>query len=122
MYENTDNENGMLFPIHQACLELVNRMCETRKSQPQVDNTLKARTLEDFCDRLESQRSANVDDTPKIMENHYYASSGGIEWSHRYFGAQEFWTEEWDSIPGWEVRRQREREQSNLSRCKMSKR
>ena len=107
VYENTDEENGMLFPIHQACLNLVNRMCETRKSQSQVDNTLKALTLESFCDTFESRRSANVDDTLKIRENRYYGSSGGIERPHQYFGARQFWTDDWDSSPGWEVRWQR---------------
>lgn len=107
VYESTDAENGMLFPIHQACLSLVNRMCETRKEQYQVDNTRKAQTLEDFCDSFESRRSANLNDSWKIMEDQYYGNSGGIEWPHQYFGARRFWTDEWDAAPGWEVRWQR---------------
>lgn len=106
VYESTDAENGMLFPIHQACLDLVSRLCETRsKGQRQVASSTRQppRTLEEFCDGLEAQRVANSSDAWKIMEDHYYGNSGGIEWPHRYFGARQFWTDEWDTEPGWEV-------------------
>lgn len=106
VYESTDAENGMLFPIHQACLDLVNLMCETRKGEqsPADDPKKQPQTLEDFCDRLEARRSANMDDALQIMKDHYYGSSGGIEWAHGYFGTRQFWTDEWDTAPGWEVR------------------
>lgn len=103
VYESTDAENGMLFPIHQACLNLVDLMCETRKERCQVGNTRQPQTLEEFCDSLELRRSSNLNDSRKIMENHYYGNSGGIEWSHQYFGARQFWTDEWDTSPGWEL-------------------
>ena len=45
-----------------------------------------------------------MSDSWRIMEDHYYGNSGGIEWVHRYFGARQFWTDEWDTSPGWEVR------------------
>ena len=93
----------MLFPIHQACLNLVNLMCEIRKEQCQVGNTKQPRTLEEFCDCLELRRGANMSDSRKIMEDQYYGNSGGIEWVHQYFGARQFWTDEWDTSPGWEV-------------------
>ncbi len=104
VYENADRENGMLFPIHQACLNLVNRMCETRKEQGQEGSTGQPRTLEEFCDCLEARRVTNCFDDKKVMEDRYYGNSGGIEWSHQYFGARQFWTDEWDTSPGWEVR------------------
>ena len=104
VYESTDVGNGMLFPIHQACLDIVGRMCETRKDQCQADSSRQPQTLEGFCDCLESQRSANLSDSRKMMADQYFANSGGIEWAHQYFGARQFWTDEWDTSPGWEVR------------------
>ena len=104
MYERTDAENGMLFPIHQVCLYLVGLMCENHREQSREGDTMKPRVLEEFCDCLESQRSANLNDSWKIMQDPYYGVSGGIEWPHQYFGARRFWTDEWDAVPGWEVR------------------
>ena len=101
VYESTDAENGMLFPIHQACLNLVDRMCETRS---QKCGLRQPQTLEEFCDCLELRRRTNLNDSVKIMQDPYFGNKGGIEWSHRYFGARQFWTDEWDTAPGWEVR------------------
>lgn len=39
VYESTGTENGMLFSIHQACLNLMNQMCEIRKEQCRVGST-----------------------------------------------------------------------------------
>ncbi|CAD6586962.1 MAG: hypothetical protein ASARMPRED_002896 [Alectoria sarmentosa] len=103
VYESTDAENGMLFPIHQACLDLVHQMCEIRKGQGQVNDPKQPRTLEEFCDCLELRRSANLSDSWKIMEDQYYGNSGGIELAHKYFGARQFWTDEWDTSRGWEL-------------------
>ena len=104
MYESTDAGNGMLFPIHQACLDLVDRMCQIRKEQCQVGSISRPQTLEEVCDCLESQRSANMDDNRVLMGEPYYGRLGGIEWPHQYFGARQFWLGEWDASPGWEVR------------------
>ena len=60
VYESTDAENGMLFPIHQACLNIVSLMCETRKEQYQVSNANQPRTLEEICDCLELRRGTSI--------------------------------------------------------------
>lgn len=68
-----------------------------------VENARQPRTLEEFCDYLELRRSSNLNNSWKIMEDHYYGRSGGIEWAHNYFGARQFWTDGWDTEPGGEV-------------------
>lgn len=99
VYESTDEENGMLFPIHQACLDIVDQLCERRKDH----DTKEPKTLEDFCDLLELRRRVNSNDSRKIMEDQYYANQGGLEWTHGYYGARQFWADEWETLPGWEV-------------------
>ena len=99
VYESTDEENGMLFPIHQACLDIVDQFCERRKDH----DTNEPKTLEDFCDLLELRRRVNSNDSRKIMQDQYYANQGGLEWTHGYYGARQFWADEWETLPGWEV-------------------
>lgn len=102
VYEPSDDQNGTLFPIHQACLDIVDRLCQYRQEQAPSPDANSPKTLQDFCDGLESRRTANVNDTKRILKNRYYANSGGIEWEHGYYGARQWWTDEWDTFPGWE--------------------
>lgn len=89
----------MLFPIHQACLDIVDLMCERRKDR----DSREPKTLEEFCDLLELRRRVNSNDSAKIMEDQYYGNQGGLEWTHGYYGARQFWADEWETLPGWEV-------------------
>lgn len=105
IFEPVDNVNGMFFPIHQACLDILQRMCQIRQAQDQSSNFEKPKTLEAFCDALLQQRKGNFTEPDKSRSwSGYYANSGGIEWLHDYYGARKFWTDEWDTEAGWEVR------------------
>ncbi|KAL9628894.1 MAG: hypothetical protein Q9164_007112 [Protoblastenia rupestris] len=104
VYEATDEANGMLFPIHKACLDLIDQLCQLRQRvNPSMYNK-KPSTLETFCDALQQQRWNNLHKPDKSPEeDYYYAKSGGIEWPHGYYGARQFWADEWDTEPGWEL-------------------
>ena len=78
-------------------------MCDARKAEKTEDNLGQPRNLEELCDCLQLRRDANLNDSWKIMQDQYYGNSGGIERTHNYFGARRFWTDEWDTSPGWEV-------------------
>ena len=94
----------MLFPMHKACLDILQRLCQIRQAQDQGPATDMPKILEAFCDAFEQRRRKNIDDPNKSKnEDYYYAKSGGIEWSHDYYGARQFWADEWNTEPGWEV-------------------
>lgn len=102
VYESSDEKDGMLFPIHQACLDLVDRICQFRYEHSKTQASA-PKTLQDFCDVLSRRRSDNLNDFWRIQKDQYYANCGGIEWDHEYYGAKQFWADEWNSMPGWEV-------------------
>lgn len=107
VYEFIDDtsDDGMLFPIHQACLDLTQRLCQTRQTQDKASVLGMPKTLGEFYDALRQRRWRNLTKPDKsLRENSYYANSGGLEWPHDYYGARQFWTDEWDTSPGWEVR------------------
>ena len=101
---NRSDMESMLLPIHEACLDLIRRMCRVRQEQNQDPSVDRPTTLSAFCDALR-QRKVKNDMDPDVSHSvdRYYANSGGIEWSHDYYGARQFWTDEWDTEPGWEV-------------------
>ena len=106
VYEPADDANGMLFPIHKACLDILQRLCQIRQGQNEASESEKPKTLDAFCNALQQQRRRNLMDTNKPLRNnedYYYANSGGIEWPHDYYGARQFWADEWNTEPGWEV-------------------
>ena len=105
VYEATDEANGMLFPIHKACLDMIEQLCQLRQQAYPSMHNKRPSTLETFCDSLQQQRWNNLHKPDKPPEeDYYYAKSGGIEWPHEYYGARQFWADEWDTEPGWEVR------------------
>ena len=102
--EHGRHANSMLFPMHKACLDILQRLCQIRRAQDQGPAANMPTTLEAFCDAFQQRRRKNLDDPDKSMdEDYYYAKSGGIEWSHDYYGARQFWADEWNTEPGWEV-------------------
>lgn len=104
MYEPADDANGMLLPIHKACLDILQRLCQFRQVQNPALGSDKPRTLLAFCDALQQRRWKNMTKPDKSMsEDQYYAYYGGIEWPHDYYGARQFWADEWNEEPGWEV-------------------
>lgn len=104
VYEPADDAGGMLFPIHKVCLDILQRLCQTRQAQNRTSGSGKPTTLEAFCEGLRQQRSKNFTEPDKSRSmNGYYANSGGIEWLHDYYGARQFWADEWNVEPGWEV-------------------
>ena len=103
--EVPDGNEAMLFPIHDRCLELLQRLCEHRTKQicPSSSQDKVPTTLEAFCHALCRRRERNQ--APDlIVANYYYGKSGGLEWEHDYYGARQFWADEWETEPGWEVR------------------
>lgn len=103
LYEAMDDLDGMLFPIHQACLDLIDRMCQIHQQQDGDSTSIKPKTLMAMCKRLTNQRESNYTSSEREKKGYRYANSGGIEWSHDYYGARQFWADEWDTEPGWEV-------------------
>ena len=105
VYEIIDDANCMLFPIHKACLDLLQRLCQIRQPQSSITSSQQPKTLVAFCDALQQRRWMNLfkPDKPSCQDC-YYARSGGIEWPHGYYGARQFWADEWNTEPGWEVR------------------
>ena len=106
VYESTDRTgDGMFFPIHEACLDIIHRLCQIREMRNQASDSETPKSLEAFCDELRQRRYRNLakPDVSKCVDR-YYARSGGIEWLHGYYGARKFWADEWNTEPGWEVR------------------
>ena len=76
-----------------------------RQAQSQASGPEIPKTLEAFCDALQQQRCRSFTKPDKsIRDDSYYTKNSGIEWPHEYYGAQKFWTDEWDTEQGWEVR------------------
>ena len=95
-YDTSDGKPGMmLFPIHQSCLDMIDRMCRFRQEQAQPQSSEQPATLGDFCDALQKQSSKKLETT---------SGHGGLEWPHNYYGARQFWYQEWEPELGWEVR------------------
>ena len=107
VFDFADESNSMLFPIHQACLGIIERMCQARlqRQQHEDPDSKMPKTLEDFCNGLQQQRSRNLKARNVPGCDYYYANSGGIEWPHDYYGARQMWSDPWDTEPGWEVYR-----------------
>lgn len=104
VYEPADNANGMLFPLHQTCLNILQRLCQIRQAQNRASTPETPKTLDAFCDALQQRRRMNFAKPDKsTREDYYYASSGGIEWPHDYYGARRFWADEWNTDRGWEL-------------------
>ena len=105
VFDFEDKSNSMLFPIHQACLDIIDRMCQARLQRQEHGNpdSRMPKTLGEFCDGLRHQRSKNLEESEIRDDDRYFASSGGIEWPHGYYGARQMWSDPWDTEPGWEV-------------------
>ncbi|KAM3087393.1 hypothetical protein ACMFMG_001488 [Clarireedia jacksonii] len=91
MHADSNGTGDVLFPIHDACLELVDRALRFKNAQtPMSANPI---TLETFwnalCKRysmmmeIRGQRSSN----PRLRQDYGYY---GLEWEHDFFGAREF--------------------------------
>lgn len=95
----------MFFPIHQACLDILQHLCQIREPRNQASDSETPESLEAFCDKLRQRRYGNLaePDVSKWVDR-YYARPCGIEWLHGYYGARKFWTDEWNTELGWEVR------------------
>ena len=92
----------MLFPIHTCCLEIVNHLLQERRGR----SLLKITNILEFMDILRDTRIANgtnIAEKRALSPYYSYGNSGGLEWSHNYFGARRFWGDGWDTEPGWEV-------------------
>lgn len=101
VYEPADNANGMLFPIHQTCLDILQRVCQIRQAQNRASTLETPKTLDAFCDALQQRRRMNFAKPDKsTREDYYYASSGGIEWPDDYYGARRFLADEWNTDRG----------------------
>lgn len=104
-YEPVNDNEGMLHPIHKACLDILQRLCQLRQAANETSDSSKPKTLEAFCEALRQQRIRNLtepDDSRSVKG--YNVSYGGIEWLHGYYGARQFWSDKWDTEQGWEVR------------------
>lgn len=105
VYEPVDDADGMLSPIHKACLDILQRLCQIRQAQNEASASEEPKTLDAFCDALRQRRWRNFTEPDKsISEDYYYAKSGGIEWLRNYYGARTFWADQWDTEQCTEAR------------------
>lgn len=81
------------------------RSCQLRQKETQATKSEQPASVIAFCDALQRQRQNNLEDRKRPSKySDCYAYEGGLEWSHDYYGARRFWTDEWDEETGWEVR------------------
>lgn len=61
VYEPNDNTGeGMFSPIHKACLDITQRMCQIRQAQEHASDSKITKAFEDFCDVLKQRRWRNA--------------------------------------------------------------
>ncbi|CZR51704.1 uncharacterized protein PAC_01581 [Phialocephala subalpina] len=100
VYE-ADEIGTVLFPIHTACLSIIQHALSWRKHQtPSASSVM---TMEDFYKVLCQQHERNSVAT-ETMSPETAAAFGlqGLEWEHGYYGARQFWSQEWESEDQWE--------------------
>lgn len=94
VYCTLDKAEGMLFPVHKVCHDIVTEMCDYRQSR--TTPSTKPNTPEQFYDAFTRCRYRNVN-TPS--EGH----GGGLEWPHKAYGVTQCWSDGWDCIRGGEI-------------------
>lgn len=91
--QETASLTSTAFPLHNACLEIVNRLLARRRSQTS-DGDPDA-TLSAFHQRLIARR---------VSQSYKYDGQSSLEWEHEYYGAWSSWHDgSWESVPGFEV-------------------
>ena len=90
-YMETDDSRtgGKLLPIHSACLQLIERVCQTRQGLGDSSSSEHPRTLAEFCDALATKKCER--------------RNLGLELPHKYYGTSQFWGQQWQEEAGWEV-------------------
>ncbi|KAH8586573.1 hypothetical protein B0O99DRAFT_695378 [Bisporella sp. PMI_857] len=78
-----DKSGNIMFPIHDACLEVIEHVLESQNEVLTPD--MPHATLKTFYYSLCKQYARNAMKPPRV--NSYL---GGLEWDHDYYGALEF--------------------------------
>ncbi|KAH9207212.1 hypothetical protein DL95DRAFT_483582, partial [Leptodontidium sp. 2 PMI_412] len=100
VYES-DETGSVLFPIHTACLSIVQHALCWRKHQRITASSLT--TVEDFYKVLCQQHERNMKAAQNMSPQAAVAFGlQGLEWEHGYYGARQFWGQEWESEDQWE--------------------
>lgn len=106
-WEINDNcHNGSFFPLHSACLSLLQKYTQYQSS---VGSLQPPTTIKNFVDAF----NARLEYSSKIHSAAWlsgqqaklppsYPWYGTVEWSHLYFGARRFWADPWDCESGME--------------------
>lgn len=107
-WESGKGDAEMFFPIHTCCITLSEHLCYFRSAQfPQLQDLKSVPAhLEEFCGALNRRRERNEHPTLLQLQKrgYTYANDGGLEWDHRYYGAQQSWGDGWESQAHGEVR------------------
>ncbi|KAL8918607.1 MAG: hypothetical protein Q9208_007251 [Pyrenodesmia sp. 3 TL-2023] len=100
VYDASHDAEGMLFPIHEACLGIVHRLCTIRRQVRQNRDVAfsKPDTLERFCDAFVQCMRRNLQVTDFTT-----GRRGGLEWPHQAYGVTQYWSDGWDCERGGEV-------------------
>ena len=53
--KNNTSREGMFFPIHKACLDIIQRLCHIRQAQSQASRSEIPKTFEAFCEAYGSR-------------------------------------------------------------------
>jgi hypothetical protein len=102
MYADHNGTGDVLFPIHDACLELIDRALRSKNAKRPVSAT--PLTLETFWNALCKRYSAMLDMKGARISLYQDYGMYGLEWDHGFFGAREFQDYNgWVGVHGHEV-------------------
>ena len=92
----------LTIPIHDTCLEIARRMQQWRHTGS-GDRLIELDGLKVFSESLFLQYERNEKvrtSKPGVAIYTFH----GLDWEHRYYGAEKFWDERWwNNVRGWEV-------------------
>lgn len=98
--------NGPFFPLHSACLNLLQHYTQYQSSAGSLQPPTTFRNLVDaYAARLEYTSKLHSAACESGQQGKFppgYTWYGTVEWSHLYFGARRFWADPWDCEPGME--------------------
>jgi hypothetical protein len=105
MYADSNGTGDVLFPVHDACLELIDRALRFKNAQRPVSAT--PITLETFwdalCKRYSAMKEIKGPKSSHLALPQDYAMYG-LEWEHGFFGARDFQDYNgWRGVHGHEV-------------------
>lgn len=99
VYEAND-EASVLFPIHGACFSITQKVLQWNE----IHGRTRPSTMEHFYNALYRQYERNIEARATMRPDLAVTfGSQGLEWEHEFYGARQFWGQDWECEEGWEV-------------------